>query len=562
MKQTWWAVGLLLLLALPGLQTPLVLDDWIQRALIAKVYDHVGPWDLYTFARGDPEHLARFIADGPYPWFTLPGLKISFFRPLSVGLLHLDVWLFGASAVLARLHSIAWALVMLAAAHQLYRKLLGPAAGLAVILFAVDDSHLMPTIWLANRNSLVAGAFALWGFVAHLAWRGGRVWLLPVSVTLFAAALASSEAALGFLALLFAFELLRDRRKLRALVPVTVVLAAYIVVYRVVGAGAWGSAIYIDPLREPVEFLQHAPVRLLALFGSWNSGLGADFWLTAPALRPALIGAGVLGVIGWSHLARSTSFEPHERKTLKWLAGAAFFGVVPTLATFPADRLLMPASFALCGILAIVLQKAIAGRRKLVIAWAVVAFGLAPLSAWVITPMVFTKWANGVERAALHPKNVDTLEHRRVVVVVSTDFSVAIYAPSAMTHAGKALPLTWNVLSMAPHAHRLTRVDAATIELKVLDGRMLDSVFEQNMRAERFEMTEGFKTQLRDLTVTVMRVDKGRPVAIRATFERPLEDFTFVTWNGHELERIDLPQVGASVELPRAPLLSEQVITG
>ena len=41
------------------------------------------PSDLFRFAGGDVEHLRRMMDQGPYPWWTLPELKLVFWRPLS-----------------------------------------------------------------------------------------------------------------------------------------------------------------------------------------------------------------------------------------------------------------------------------------------------------------------------------------------------------------------------------------------------------------------------------------------------------------------------------------------
>lgn len=364
------------------------------------------------------------------------------------------------------------------------------------------------------------------------------------------------------LAFVFALELLRPRaeRALTALVPLTVLLVAYAALYKLVGAGTWGSATYVDPLREPLVYLREVPVRFLAVFGAWNSGIGADFWLTTPRLRPVLLVCGALAVPGWWWLARTTTLAQPERATLRWLALGAGLGLLPTLATFPSDRLLLPISLGLCGVLAVVLERAWAQRRRLVLAWAAFAFGVAPLSSWVVTPLVFSNWAAGVSRAVLQPKGVDTFEYRRVVVVSSTDFAVAIYGTAAMANAGRVLPLTWQVLSMAPFAHRLSRVDARNLELEVLGGRMLDTVFEQNMRAERYWIVEGRTVELNGLSVTPLRCEGGKPVKLRVQLKIDPADYTFVFWNGRELERLELPEPGQSVELPRALLLSEQVL--
>ena len=112
---------------------------------------------------------------GIFPWWTDPLIKAEFLQPLTVATHRLDYRLWPDSAVLMHAHSLLWCAALVAATAVLYRRLMGPtpAAGVAALLFAVDDAHGGPAGWIANRNALVAATFGVLALLAHDARRRG-----------------------------------------------------------------------------------------------------------------------------------------------------------------------------------------------------------------------------------------------------------------------------------------------------------------------------------------------------------------------------------------------------
>src|SRR4051812_40779754 len=84
------ALALGAVLAAPSVAMGLVMDDYVHVAIMMGVHALGTPNDLFTFADGHTSHLQPFIDTGPYPWWTYPQLKLSFFRPLSSQLIKLD----------------------------------------------------------------------------------------------------------------------------------------------------------------------------------------------------------------------------------------------------------------------------------------------------------------------------------------------------------------------------------------------------------------------------------------------------------------------------------------
>jgi hypothetical protein len=154
-------------------------------------------------------------------------------------------------------------------------------ATLATVLFALDDAHAWPAVWIANRNALVAMTFGLVAGTLHLRARaGGGVAARLGAPVAFALALLSAEAGTAAGLLLLATELWRPEPvavRARRRAPYLAVAAAWAVLWKLGGYGISGSGLYVDPLRSPLRFLSLVPERLGALAGALWLNLGVDF---------------------------------------------------------------------------------------------------------------------------------------------------------------------------------------------------------------------------------------------------------------------------------------------
>ncbi len=299
------------LLVLPALNMGYVLDDYMHLAALEGLPSLASRFDLFTFANGDPEITTPFIERGPFPWWTYPRVRLSFFRPLSSALHWGEHALFGRAPVLAHVHSLLWYAAVAAIVAGLYRRTLpAGAAVLAALLYVIDETHLMPAAWLANRNALVAAAPGLLGLWAHLraredGWKPGRFW----SVIGLGLGLAGGEAALGAFAYVLAYELTAApgtlKARLVALWPAVALGVVYVGFYKALGYGARDSAIYIDPASTPLRFLAVAPARALALLGALVLAAPVDLWMFKESAKPGLVAAGgVAAIVTWLLLRR------------------------------------------------------------------------------------------------------------------------------------------------------------------------------------------------------------------------------------------------------------------
>jgi hypothetical protein len=205
-KRRWPVLPALLasLLALPALRAGLLADDYFHRAILLRrgeLATFMHPvWDLFAFVKpGQPAELMRRL--GYLPWWSDPNVHIAFFRPLAALTHVLDYALWPDAIVLQRAHSLAWFFVGVLLVAGLYRRVPGTSAataGLAGLLFAVEDAHAYPAGWLADRNALLCLVFGVATLSCHLRWRiTGRTRWLSLALLLLAVGLGCGEATLG-----------------------------------------------------------------------------------------------------------------------------------------------------------------------------------------------------------------------------------------------------------------------------------------------------------------------------------------------------------------------------
>jgi len=559
-----------IVLAVPTLGMGFLYDDYIHLIRLQGGEAPGSRFDLFSFALGDPTEMRRWVERGPYPWWTLPELKLAFWRPLSTALAVMDDRLFGRNALAWHLHSLVWYLGVVAAMGAMLRRVLpGPVGALALGLFAIDGGHTLTVGWIANRNALVAALPALVGLWLHLegreARRGGVRLLALAGLGL---GLLGGESALGVFAYVLAYEAVGApggmKERLRALAPVALLGGVYLVGYKLAGYGAWGSGSYMDPVGEPGRFLGAALVRIPALVGGLVLEVPTDLWSLDTRLRPALVGLGVLalGVLGGSLRAAWPGLSPEERRHCRWLMLGAALSLVPVAATFPSNRLLLipglGGSVAVAAVLVGAWRSRARGWRPRGLALGAGVLGLAHL---VLAPLLWPVMSNGMRAMGTQAEDATrTLEgeldfqrlpQQRVVVLALPVSTLGMYLPVMMAERGMPRPEAWWTLSLSPHPHVLTRTGPNALELTLTEGRFFTSEFESIFRDQEHALREGARVELPGLTARVLEADTQGPTRLGFTFDVPLEDPSLVLlhWRDGGPRRFTPPPEGQSVSL-------------
>ncbi len=566
-RRAWLSIGVLavlvVLLRLPALDTGLHMDDLAQRAMVAGAYPAArAPWDLFTFSSGDPDEVRTLVGAGALPWWSDPELRLSALRPLA----SLTIW-FDAIALsprAAHVHSMLWWIAMLAAAGWALTPILGKRwAWLAVTLYALDDAHVFPLAWLANRAALLSGVF---GFLALglFARRANSGWVAVAST----ASLAAGEYGLSALGFLLAYALVLDDRawrdRLFALLPVLVTLVVYLVAHRFGGFGAAHSEIYVDPAAEPAAFawalFDRAPRLLLDMVTGAPLVLFEGLSI-AVAWAWAAAGIAVLGAV-----CVSLQVEAGRRAALVWAGAATGLALVPVCASFLSGRLTVLSALGIHVLGSAVVLGAFERISSATRRWTAGTVVAAVVAACVLYGHVWVasrtsaaqtealhRYNDAGERlAATMPVDDATASAERWVLLAVGDPMMLVYPPHLRAQAGHPRPAAWTALCLASGPLSMTRVSSNAIEITAERGWLL-SPLERFFRAQSRPLALHDVSRYDGFEAEIVAVREGIVRTVRFTFERGLDDpqLRFMSVGQRGVFRYPLAAVGAT--MPLAP---------
>ncbi|MDD9941192.1 MAG: hypothetical protein OXU20_09155 [Myxococcales bacterium] len=567
-------------------------DDYLFHAMLAGEYPSQRPaWDLFRFSDGTAEDMRRLTDYGYFPWWSHPTLNLSMLRPLASLLHALDYHLLGFDAFLHHVHSLLWwAALVGAVALVLFEVLPRQVAAIALCLFALDESHAIPLVWLSNRSVLLASTFSflgLWAHVRHRRGRGGG-WGKTLSVGSYGLAFACGEYAFANVGYLVAFELLGADspflKRLRSAAPVLALACAYLACRVSLGHGVAHSGLYTSPMGEPLAYLGKLLWGVPVLAGDILLTIPADYWsfgspqgewlrLLGPwaadwkVVHVALGGASMVVVLGLCVRLRSL-LEARHARSLYWLLLGAFLGLLPLLGSFVTTRLVVPASVAgaaLVGTLVhqclLQLRKAFAPRRPAALVAALVGLCVLGFLHGLRAPYVslsnvrFFAFA-ALSRTAfpLHAAlDQGRLAEQRVVLFAAADVNDAPFFPFVLRSHGRPMPAAFRLISPASSALDVYVVDTHTLELTVLDlGALAGTAAGSLARSANAPIARGQVFVVSGMWVTVMDVAEGQPRRLRVRFDVPLSDpsLVFLQAGEHGLAAVHLPPAGSRLHLP------------
>lgn len=536
-------------LVLPALCAGFQMDDHFHRF---RLLGFGGPAiRLFEFFDGDPAHNRALMETGALPWWSAPNLRHASFRYLSTATMQLDHLFWPSSPALMHLHSLAWLGAAVAAAALVYRRVLGPGwvAGLAALLYAVDDAHALPATYLANRNALISCCF---GFLSLASFVRGR---RSASALCLALALAAGEMGVATAGYLLAFALCLGegplRSRLTPLLPSAAVLAFWAIAYRAGGFGTAGSGFYTDPLGDPVAFAlslgKHASLLLL---GQWTP-LPADLGLVVPPGSTAA--KGLIAVAAVTALLVALALAPLLRRdrAARAFALGALLALLPVSAVGPQNRLL---GFVGLGSMALLAQLVARLRGVRVLMLALLAIHLVfapPLGLAAISYQA--RASDRLLRAVASVPSDPSLAQQELVLVNPPDYIyLAQTIPVIRRVENQAAPRRIRALAAGGSAMTLTRIDARSLRVE-LDAGLFPSDFSRYFRARELGFAVGERVELTDLTVEVLALDSlGDPSALLFHFPVALEDpsLRWLVWNDGVYAPFAPPAPGDSARLP------------
>ena len=564
------AVVIALLLTFRAVDNGLEADDYYHRAVLSGSPRFAaqlrGPQAMFRFLTGDPEHTQRWMDVGFLPWWTDPHIKAEFFQLIPTQTHILDYWLWPDRPDLMHAHSLAWYALLVFLAARFYRRILGATwmAGVAALLFAIEDAHAAPVGWICNRNDLIAASFGIGCLIAHDAWRReGRGWAGWLAAGLWALSLCSKEAGIATCAYLFAYALWLDSstlwRRSLTLAPYGAVLILWRFVRDSLGYGADHMGYYVDPLTDPEQFAFALVGRYpILLFGQWamlsdvslifRKLLGSPLWWIAVSY------VSLLGLLLWPVIRRD--------RIARFFTTGMLLAVIPSCATFPMDRLLTFVGLGAFGLLVQFWHMAFAATtpRPRFALWRLVAVPVAVLLVVLhgfLAPLVLSLRA----AAPLAPRAVidsfyirvrfDRTIEQQDLVVVNPPFPMFVgYCLLNYEHDGQPSPRAVRALAPGLWPIIVKRTDEQTLELTTETGylTLADRIF----RSELHPLRVGEQVHVARMTATiVVLTDDGRPRTVAFRFASPLEDSSlrWLCFQTGEYVPWSPPPVGEEVEL-------------
>ena len=573
------AILLAVVLVMPSLRGGLVGDD-VRHALILRgdseieLLQEFGPLDLFVFATGEPEYTARMQEIGIYPWWASPDTRLAFYRPLASATHWIDQTFWPSTPELMHAQNVFWFVVVILVIGAVYRRLFAAPwlAGLALVLFALDDAHASLVAWLAARYGLIVAALSFLAFIAHDRWRrdgwSPGAWLGPA---IFTVALFAGEAAVAICAYLFAHALFLDHgtlwRRLLRLAPYGLITVAWRIIYQINGFGAGASEVYRDPGREGLGFLATMAERLPSLLLSQFWVPASDLWIFYPRgvlLTVSFAAVAVIAVglaLGWPLFVR-------DKLARFWLTGSAI-AAIPICAVIPSDRHLLFVGVGGMGLIAQLLGLWLARpewlprstrRFKLIravgVGLVVIHLILAPLILPVRSSFYGIAERRFQEAVEDLPRTPDFGDKTLVVVTAPSEAHTAYIHPS-FDYQRRQRPKNIRSLITGVSELKISRPDSHTLVLEPTAG-FFPSIRERTLRNPTQESRVGETIELPPMRVEISALTAdGRPSKATFRFDVPLDDpsLLWFTWKGTRFAPFELPPVGGQVVVPRQRLM-------
>jgi hypothetical protein len=583
----------------PTLNDGLFADDYIALAIMEGKF--AAPrklLDLFNFANGTPEDVYALRRLGSLPWWAPDDFRIAFMRPLSSAAWYFDHWLFGRRYGGYHAHSLAVLFALVVSASFLYRRLFPAGVALfATLVFAVDDSLQFPVLWLSNRGGLYALLFGTLALHAHITFREQKRPLYAyVSALCVTVGLLFGEWAIPMLAYVAAYELVAVRgpllRRALALVPTCLPTLLFLIARGFFQYGARGSGAYVDPGVDPLRFWASVTHRVPVFFGDMLWNVPADWWdhgtpwrdwilslwLFTPEIWvrfpdwhffQLLLGAAALLAVGLSFQFYRTGLTADEQRNVRFLLLGAIAALVPVVGSFPSSRLTIAAYMGLAPAFALFMRELARRLRALrfsrsagfgarFLAYAagvalVVHFQLySPLQVNIQAQVDhYATTGEWVQAAEL---NTSKLPEQRVFMVSGSEFTTTFFFSYIWSHAGLPLPKSYYPIIACPCANQVTRSSPNELVLRGMGALYLASGEENMFQSPQRLWVEGETVPLEGMSVRAEQVMNGHPSRLRFTFDRPLEDpsYVFLTALPIGIVRWTPPVVGEQVLVPRA----------
>jgi len=539
--------------------------------------------DLFIAVRPD-HNLEKLKTYGALPWWTYDGLRVSFWRPVSSFTHWLDYLLFPNSVMLMHAHNLLWFAVAIFLVATLYRRLMvcSWVAGLAALLYVLDDSSYFPAMWIANRNIFLSLFFGILTLLTHHRWRQHHsVSAAIVAPFCLLGSLLSAEAGVATFAYLFAYAVTLDRgsrlRRALSLAPAVFLIVLWRIVYSTLGHGAYGGNFYLDPAREPLRYawavITRSPVLLM---GQWSC-IPADIFNFIPDSAKAQY-LPIITVFVVLVLIVLLPLVCKDRLARFWLIGM-YLSAVPVCATVPMSRNLLFVAIGAFGLMSQFIAGLVTKENWLPASrlWRGAAWTLCMLLIIVHLPMavlaristpIMTSFLAKNVKSTMEIGSLEGSEDQDLVVVNAPNPSAFLYVPFLRAYEGQPLPRAIRLLAPGFGPLEINRTDDNSVMLRARGGNLLacqekDSIdfvyfyrYVSDVRGARHPLSAAaeYRVELPRMSAEVIAVDGSSvPAEVLFKFAVALEDGS-LRWLQWDWEKgcyipFKVPAVGQKVHI-------------
>lgn len=575
---------------LPSLNIGAAFDDYYHQAFIETQLESSSDfplmprewWDLFNFCGpGGKAEIQLGILLGKYPWWTYPELRLAFLRPLSTLSHYLDYLLWPKDQRLMHAHNLLWYVGILIVLGLYYRRMIQTSwiAGLALLIYCLDEARVESVGWIASRNTLVTAFFFIVTLISYDKWRreGWRPGWVTTPV-LFLITHLCSEAAWGLWAHFFAYALLLDRasplKRLIGLLPMILISLGWRWLYDALGYGTYGTYYYIDPINSPMRFLNELPERLLVCFGEYFYFVPRNAYFGSPDIGngyDTVLFILILLILptAWVFFSMMRS----NREMRYWLVSSLLI-CIPLCTVYPMPRLFLVASISASPLIAQTIasftgyfKRSNAPAASLLIRVILVRFTQALVAllavAWLALHIVaapyFLLQRNASLRGVLHygtahaqliPSGPE-LSGKTMVIINTPDLYPTLFSLSRRQNHSPVYPQHTIIIGETTNSFVLRRASENAL-LVMFNKGFFQSTYSLFLRDVIYPIPIGYRIKQLDFFITVERITPdGRPLAVK--IERSSLDSSnliWVIWNGRKFSRVTLPPVGRSYGYP------------
>jgi hypothetical protein len=567
---------------IPALTTGIFVDDYYHRMVMLDLFpsaqssNDASLFGLFSFLDGNAERTINLIEQGVLPWWTLPEIKYTFFRPLSELSIYLDYQLWPNSFLLMHAQSSFW-FALLALTCTAFFYFITPdkkIALLASLFFVLDGTHGLSIAWLAARNALLAAAFgmlSLYCLAKYLKFASLNYYL--GSLLFLLASLAAGEIGLSTCAFIvvyvYFFGQVNLKEKIITALPFVILSLCWVMLRSYLDFGAYGSGAYRDPFQEPISFFINfleninlvyfalwtgVPVEILSLL---SSGKNIEAVLLFLCLNGFLL---LLFLPFWIN-----------NKRAHFYLFAMLFASIPVSAGEIQSRVLIFVSIPALAFCAECLMGFWKARKDFVQqaafgkvinrVWLTLLYifsGLCLFAHLLVAPVILMKsqtlladMINPILNQPVKSFQVSENFQEKVLVLVDPPLATAMgYFPVIRRVEGELNARNTYLLSSGLGGVSIKRIDDYTLELEPERGFLAEPM-DRVMRSDKFLYQPGDIVSLSDVTITIVELNKKNyPQKVWFRFNEKLESdlYDFRCWNSHsdggQLVHCQLPVAG------------------